>query len=805
MALRYALISDKEDEVSRIQRTIRDHFRIGIDTFSDIPNLHINLNDYEILICDVCKLREVQSRFLGSYLIILDPSEDLPELEYVQSNSMYILQRPLKDNILKQTFQAIGNYFHVQSRAKQITKLHRQLRQENLDALLLCNSEGTIYYVNSQFGRMLGRSKNDVLGLKIQSLFGTKEGLNFAKNKRHLQENGPRLKGELSFEALSKKGQYWEYSFFRLNEVEENYGFIFHNSSRIRIVEGLLRKRLSFESLVVDITKNFLASEDVDLSFNYALIELGRFCGAETIELWYMNDMTWESFVPKLFPSGTSDAPRISKRELAQLFEDAVEQKAGETEVQAIPYYAVSLGLDSAFPAYLIFFRLEERGFFDDPLFVNLIKEIFHHAFSRKNFSLERTDLMKVLSDQLVKLQTIMSVVELFRDPSELYLEQIKAALELLKDVFLPRDIGIHIHIDDWSWTKEQSTLVLDTFHYLFSGKVSGPGKLEITANFKFIDQDHGFLVLLAQEIDRYINQNRLKRELDLMEIQFLHSQKVGAIGQLAAGIAHEINTPTQYIRDNIIFLKQVLNQSIPLFKRIRTIVYRMRNNEQVSGKELQRFNEDLQKIEPRYLVREIPKAIHQSLEGLSQVNHIITSMRIYSHGSMGKKSLAQLNDIVTSAITVCRTRWKIHADLETRLSPSLPEIKCIAGELSQVFVNIILNSTDAVESFNRTNDRPRGLIQISTLTYENWAEVRIKDNGTGISMNDRDHIFDLFYSTKRPGKGTGQGLAIAQEIVKNHHDGEIFFFSLPNHGAEFRIRLPIKTKPLKTKPIEAK
>ena len=201
--------------------------------------------------------------------------------------------------------------------------------------------------------------------------------------------------------------------------------------------------------------------------------------------------------------------------------------------------------------------------------------------------------------------------------------------------------------------------------------------------------------------------------------------------------------------------------------------------------------------IDVAYLTKEIPEAIQQSLEGIERVAKIVQAMKEFSHPGSEEKTAIDLNSAIESTLTVARNEWKYVADMVMELDPTLPLVPCLPGELNQVVLNIIVNAAHAITDVVGDGSRGKGTITVSTRRDGGWVEIRITDTGTGIPEAVRDKVFDPFFTTKEVGKGTGQGLAIAHDVVVKKHGGTLTFTSEIGQGTVFRIRLPLGNLPL--------
>jgi len=279
-----------------------------------------------------------------------------------------------------------------------------------------------------------------------------------------------------------------------------------------------------------------------------------------------------------------------------------------------------------------------------------------------------------------------------------------------------------------------------------------------------------------------------------LLEMRLRQAQKLESIGQLAAGIAHEINTPTQYISDNIRFLKDAFQELTAVLAVCREAHEALQHG-QSPAELLQRAATVFASLDVDYLSREIPLAIQQSLEGLERVARIVRSMKEFSHPGGEEKQAIDLNRAIESTLTVSRNEWKYVADVETDLDPHLPPVWCLVGDINQVMLNLIVNAAHAIAEKNGDDRSRKGKIVISTKSAGEWAEIRVSDTGVGIPPHIRDKVYDPFFTTKPVGRGTGQGLAIAHAVITERHGGTIDFESQVGHGTTFIVRLPLGKK----------
>ncbi len=277
------------------------------------------------------------------------------------------------------------------------------------------------------------------------------------------------------------------------------------------------------------------------------------------------------------------------------------------------------------------------------------------------------------------------------------------------------------------------------------------------------------------------------------LESQLIQAQKLESIGQLAAGIAHEINTPIQYVGDNTRFFKEAFEDLSMVLEQSSRLLATFQSGEDVS----EAVNEATRAIEEadlELLEEEIPRAIKQTLEGVERVSSIVRSMKDFSHPGGEEKVPVDINKALENTGTISRNEWKYVADLEFDLEQDLPMVPCLPGEMNQVFLNIIINAAHAISDVVKGKNSDKGTITVTTQHLQNEVEIRITDTGRGIPQKSRPYIFDPFYTTKEVGKGTGQGLSLARSTVVDKHGGSLTFETEEGRGTSFLIRLPIHT-----------
>jgi len=283
----------------------------------------------------------------------------------------------------------------------------------------------------------------------------------------------------------------------------------------------------------------------------------------------------------------------------------------------------------------------------------------------------------------------------------------------------------------------------------------------------------------------------RSERERLLIEEQLRQSQKLESIGQLAAGIAHEINTPMQYIGDNTRFVKDAFDPIRRVLKFQAELVAAVKANA-VTPQLLARSEGITAASDLDYFCEEIPSALDQTLEGVARVSKIVQAMKEFSHPGGKDKTPSNLNKAIESTVTVAHNEWNYVADMKLDLEPNLPLVPCYLGEFNQCILNLIVNAAHAIADVVRAQPGSKGLITVRTRRDNAQVEVRVTDTGTGIPEAARPKIFEPFFTTKGVGKGTGQGLSIIYTNIVKKLGGTVNFETETGKGTSFILRLPM-------------
>lgn len=308
----------------------------------------------------------------------------------------------------------------------------------------------------------------------------------------------------------------------------------------------------------------------------------------------------------------------------------------------------------------------------------------------------------------------------------------------------------------------------------------------------RILDEDgiaNGLMFLIVDRTAR----NKADAERKRLETDLYQAQKLESVGELAAGIAHEINTPIQFVGDNLHFMQDSV-QSLFSLQQVQNTLLNTVKQGALDSAVTDAVDQALELADIEYLQEELPLAISQSIEGVGRVSSIVRAMKDFAHPGSTEKTPVDLNKAIQTTITVAGNKWKYVATLVTEFDESLPLVPCLVSAFNQVVLNLIVNASDAIgDCVGSTGDK--GEIRISTRCVENYVEVRVQDTGGGIPKKIQSRIFDPFFTTKEQGKGSGQGLAIGRGIIVNKHKGKFLFETEEGTGTTFIIQLPVESE----------
>jgi PAS domain S-box-containing protein len=287
------------------------------------------------------------------------------------------------------------------------------------------------------------------------------------------------------------------------------------------------------------------------------------------------------------------------------------------------------------------------------------------------------------------------------------------------------------------------------------------------------------------------------------LESQLHRAQHLESIGQLAAGIAHEINTPTQFVSDNAKFLKEAFDELQKVSAAYTKLLQAARAGS-VDQALVAEVDAAIEAADANYLADEIPQAIDQSLDGMGHIARIVRAMKEFSHPGDETKKPTDIHAIIRNVITVSSNEWKYVADVSTHFDETVPLVPCHAQDVSQALLNMLVNAAHAIAEKNTCQQDEKGRIVVTTSKIGNAVEIRLSDTGAGIPDEVKQRIFDPFFTTKDVGKGTGQGLSIAHACIVRKHGGTIEIETKPNVGSTFIVSLPLTDETSETDAVAA-
>jgi signal transduction histidine kinase len=366
-----------------------------------------------------------------------------------------------------------------------------------------------------------------------------------------------------------------------------------------------------------------------------------------------------------------------------------------------------------------------------------------------------------------------------------------KVALLMLGSLTVVQDIAGLIEGVPWMYPVMSSTFAL------FASELSRRRFAVVREMLLDSDQQHAAVARAHASLGdahERVKLEALARQEAERELSRAH--KLEAVGRLASGIAHEINSPVQFVGDSILFLRDATADLLAILEQNR--VLRHAALASASLAEVSKFVAQADRAESEadlpYVVENVPKAFERALEGLERVTTIVRSMKAFAHPDCKEMTAADINHAVETTLTIARNEYRYVADIETRFG-TLPPVRCHLGDVNQAILNIVVNAGHAIADVVQGTDR-RGLISVRTGVEGEHVVIAIGDTGGGIPLAVRERIFDPFFTTKEVGKGTGQGLAIARSVIVNRHGGTLTFDTELGRGTTFYLRLPIAGHP---------
>ncbi len=706
---------------------------------------------------------------------------------------------------------------NLRDKLLQNEKRFRSVVENASDAILVTDESGKIIDANKKSASIFGSSVKELIGEKINSFLP-----DFS-----LHENFP-LFDFFSSEQNGKVSSPFEKTIVRKNDGEKIHceitvaswelddktylSFFIRDVTLRKKNEAYILYRSRFEQILAQISAQFIESgfEGMESSIEYALKTFAVFLKAVRACIYILDTETkkincryeWtKPNVPRLI--GYSQNLDINQfAEILNLLTQnsviAVSRKNSPKSFK--PYLKlrkVQSVLGLAFYQHdkfagFIGFEFKDTDYElkkDDVPLLTLFSKILGGEIQQFNYELERREIenqMRKMHEAIKQSANAIVITD-----TEGNIEYVNPKFEELTEYKAEEVLGKNPRILKSGYTTEEEYKKL--WETIKSGKEWRGVFKNKTKSGKFF-WENAIISPIKDESGKITNFLAVKENITeqiLMKNQLDLARKMEAIGQLAAGIAHEINTPMQFISDNTVFLKDSFNVLIEYLYKIRERLFDLFSKEQ--SEQIEKLIEKTRaEFDIDYILEEIPQAINQTLEGVQRVTKIIRTMRDFSHPSSGEKAPADINKAIRDTVLITRNSWKYVAELKTELCDDPPLVNCAIDQINQALLNIIVNAAQAIEEKIGKTPREKGLITIATECTDDSLVIKISDNGIGIPQENIEKIFEPFFTTKEVGKGTGQGLALVHDIIVNKHGGSIVVESEKGKGTAFIINLPL-------------
>jgi PAS domain S-box-containing protein len=583
---------------------------------------------------------------------------------------------------------------------------------------------------------------------------------------------------------------------------------VMHDVSNLVEAEQALRRRLEVERLAVNISSRFVGDTDLNQAIDHALARVGYWSRADRAYLFQFaadaqtmtNTHEWhaagvEPLIDRMqaMPSGKylwlmaqlcgqktiyiDDVSKMPQEAMAEreFFSTSMTKSLVALSVHVGDRVAGFLGLDNVHDARE--WREEDRAI------LRMVAEVIGNALDRAQTEMRHL-LLATAVEQLAELIMVTD--------SRHVIEYVNPAFEAITGYTSAHAIGRHPR-ELFPLLNEPAEKERQLIETIESGRVWSMQHLSKRADGSIYEG--AFTICpVVDGSGKVVNQVMIGRDVTeqvKLEAQLRQAQKLESIGQLAAGVAHEINTPIQYVADNARFLKDAFLGLTGLLGAYHALLDEAEQGT-ASGETVKRVRKALDEADVDYYMEEVPQAVDQSLEGIGRVAKIVRAMKEFSYPGSLKQTSIDLNHAIESTVEVCRNEWKYVAEMELDLDKELPPVHCYPGELSQSLLNLIVNAAHAIGEAIGKKQAVKGRIRVSTRKIADMVQIQVADTGTGISPDVRGKIFDPFFTTKEVGKGTGQGLAIVYAVIHDKHHGRIEFETELGRGTTFTLSLPI-------------
>ncbi|HPN37543.1 MAG TPA: PAS domain S-box protein [Melioribacteraceae bacterium] len=702
-----------------------------------------------------------------------------------------------------------------ENKTKEAELLFRNLWDDSLDGFRLVDKRGIIKLVNEAYCNLVAKDKDELLERKFTIVYSETEKRIYNKFKLRLSTNAIKEHSE-DFIKLWNGKEIWMES---LNKIIYIKGIphvlsIFRDVTKRHEIESELKAYLNYESLISKLNENYFSNKieninevltnNLEVLGNYLKVQfVGMFLKKgnrmQLISNWYEN----KSKKNKTYLDHNNIIANLKIFKLLNegniiIIEKDDEQLLNEFRILRNDLINYEIEIIAILPLFengslLGYIGIEGNKNRFEELSVTLpklkrISENFVNLVIRnKNYKLikrEKDELETILSTIIDGVITINKYEVIVHANDAVY-----KIFGKEKGLFMGKNMRYFASLflqPKESEYREESIKFYD-FMTSFKSGTNSFTLLNENGEIKILNVSITNVNNSVGEIDGYIYIIWDMTEKINTEKKVAFSQKMEAIGQLSAGIAHEINTPMQYINDNNRFLTESLNY-------FNSFVNELMNNSFIKSGNVpvDYIKQIIEKNDLKFYLEEGISATSQSNIGIERVINIIKVMKEFSHPGKVSKTITDINNCIDVSTTISKNAWKYFADLELKLEPKLPTIICNAQEINQVLLNFIVNSAQAIEEAIKLNFKLKGKIIIETTKEKDYIKIKITDDGIGIKQENLNKIFDMFFTTKEVGKGSGQGLAISYDIIVNKHGGKIEVESKYTLGTSFIIYLPI-------------
>lgn len=705
------------------------------------------------------------------------------------------------------------NETNILSELKFLTKeklLFDLLHENTEDIVFFKNNKGEYLFVNKAFCEKNNISREKIIGKTDKELYGIYKAQDIINEEKEIIGTKTKLINKVE-KTVQQKGKTSWISTSKIPLMSDDGNVlgllgIAKDITGLKKIEEENEYILKFQKLISQISAVFLKNTYSNFRNSLVIVlrEISNFFNANYSSIFQLNEKNNQFEKVIDYPSTTristlsnildykSWLTKLEKGEHVYQTIEEVKENTNEhdyfisNKIEKI--FLIPLFNYSAFTGFILLHLNSKSNTWakDYPDLLRILSEIISNSFSNneaEKYRLEaEEEMLKLLravnqsTDAIIILDQDFKIEyanNIYSEMTGIYFEELLGR----KPFFLSDNINIH-----WNTSEVMQSLRNGNPHQaIFQDKKKDGesywGKISVSPIKNFKGEITNYLAMIEDITEKMIADSR--REV---------SQKLESIGQLAAGIAHEINTPMQYINDNSKFIASSINSFKQFLEELNNQISK---NENASPKLFEKIKQLKENYDIDYLLNEMPEAIKQSEEGIKRVTTIIKAMKDFAHPGNKQMAFADLNRGIEVTATISKNEWKYYADLRLELDPTLPLVYCLIDELNQVILNMIINATHAIQEKYKDSNEKLGLIIISTSQDEKDVIIKVSDNGSGISPTIINKIFDPFFTTKEVGKGTGQGLAIAHDIIVNKHKGYINVTSELGKGTTFIIKIP--------------